>query len=70
MALDWIPLPAYLELTKETEETVHKRVRAGHWLRDVHVRQPAGSRHLWVNTTAVNDWACGKKPAHQHGNGK
>lgn len=70
MSLDWLPLPTYLELTKETEEAIRLRIRRGHWLRGVHVTHPAGSKHLWVNLKAVNEWAKGEKPAHLHGDAR
>lgn len=68
--LRWVRLSRYLEMAGETREAVLNRVRAGHWLRDVHVRTPNGSAEQWVNLEAVNDWAAGGKPAHQHGDGK
>lgn len=68
--LRWVKLSRYLELTGETREAVINRVRAGHWLRDVHVRTPNGSAEQWVNLEAVNDWVEGNKPAHQHGDGR
>ena len=70
MSLDWIKLSKYCELSGETHDAVEKRLRTGKWLRGVHARQPDGSAELWVNLRAVEDWAEGKKPAHQHGNGK
>lgn len=70
LALNWVRLSRFCELTGETREAVIARVKAGHWLRDVHVRTPAGSSEQWVNLQAVNDWAAGRKPAHQHGDGR
>ncbi|WP_017761050.1 hypothetical protein [Pseudacidovorax intermedius] len=61
VAMEWMPLSRYCELYGETPDAVDKRVRSGHWLRDVHVRLPAGSKQLWVNVDAVNDWAAGRK---------
>jgi hypothetical protein len=65
--LRWVRLNKYLSESGETEDAVQKRLRTGVWLRDVHARVPEGSAALWVNLDAVNDWAEGKKPAHQHG---
>lgn len=67
MILDWVRLSRYCELTGETPAAVDNRIRAGVWLRDVHARRPDGSKELWVNLRAVNDWAAGNGPAHQHG---
>ena len=61
IALEWVPMNRYCELFGETPDAVDKRVRSGHWLRDVHVRHPLGSKQLWVNVMAVNDWAAGRK---------
>lgn len=55
----WIKLVKHCEMTGDTPDAVDKRVRSGHWLRDVHVRVPAGSKQLWVNVEAVNNWAAG-----------
>ena len=68
--LRWVRLNKYLAESGETEDAVHKRLRTGVWLRDVHARVPEGSKTLWVNLDAANDWAEGKKPAHQHGNAR
>ncbi|WP_426391922.1 hypothetical protein [Variovorax sp. R-27] len=62
VAMEWIPMSRYCELFGETADAVDKRVRSGHWLRDVHVRHPDGSKQSWVNVRAVNDWAAGRKP--------
>jgi len=63
IAIEWIPVSKYCELTGETADAVDKRIRSGYWLRDIHVRQPEGSSRLWINIEAVNQWAAGKKPA-------
>jgi len=60
VALEWVPMNRYCELFGETPDAVDKRVRSGHWLRDVHVRLPAGSKQTWINIEAVNDWAAGR----------
>jgi hypothetical protein len=65
--LRWVRLKKFCQESGETPDAVDARVRAGIWLRDVHVRRPEGSKELWVNLEAVNDWAEGKAPAHQHG---
>ena len=65
--LRWVKLNAYTSTSGDTEEAVHTRVRRGIWLRDVHVRRPEGSKEVWVNLAAVNDWVEGKTPAHLHG---
>ncbi len=61
IAIEWMPLSRYCDLYGETSDAVDKRIRSGHWLRDVHVRQPTGSKQLWVNVDAVNDWAAGRQ---------
>lgn len=69
--LDWVPITAYLDSAKgDTREAVESRLRRGHWLRGVHARKPEGAKELWINLPAVNDWAAGKSPAHQHGSAK
>lgn len=68
--LQWVRLSKYCELSNDTPAGVDKRLRSGIWLRDIHARQPEGSKELWVNLEAVNDWAAGKKPAHLHGSAK
>jgi len=68
--LRWVRINKYIAESGETAEAVEKRLRTGVWLRDVHARVPQGSKTLWVNLDAVNDWAAGKKPAHQHGSAK
>jgi hypothetical protein len=65
--LRWVRLSKYSADSGDTPAAVEKRLRTGQWLRDVHARKPDGSAELWVNLDAVNDWAEGKKPAHQHG---
>jgi len=60
VALEWVPMSRYCELYGETPDAVDKRVRSGHWLRDVHVRLPPGSKQLWINVDAVHDWAAGR----------
>ncbi len=69
MSLHWKRLSAYCKESGETADAVDKRVRSGHWLRGVHVNLPEGSKELWVNELAVNDWAAGLKPNHMHGKG-
>ena len=68
--LRWVRLKRYCELSGETPDAVDGRLRAAVWLKDVHARRPEGSKELWVNLDAVNDWAEGKKPAHQHGSAR
>lgn len=70
LPLHWVRLSKFCDLTGDTRTAVNNRVRAGKWLRDVHVRAPDGSKELWVNLVAVNDWCDGKKPAHRHGDGR
>jgi hypothetical protein len=65
----WVRLSKYCLEKGETRDGVSKRVRSGHWLKGVHLRRPDGSKELWVNLDAVNDWAAGRKPTHLHGNG-
>lgn len=65
--LRWVRMNRYEALSGDTADAVEKRLRTGKWLRDVHARQPEGSATLWVNLDAVEDWAAGKTPAHQHG---
>lgn len=65
--LRWVRINRYCEISGETVDAVQGRLRTGVWLRDVHARQPQGSKELWVNLPAVEDWAEGKKPAHLHG---
>lgn len=67
MSLSWVRLSKYCVESGETPDAVEKRLRTGKWLRDVHARRPDGSAELWVNLRAVEDWAAGKLPAHQHG---
>ncbi|WP_124458970.1 excisionase [Variovorax sp. KBW07] len=63
IALGWVPINRYCELFGETPDAVDKRLRSGHWLRDVHVRHPVGSKQSWINIQAVNDWAAGRVTA-------
>lgn len=65
--LHWVRLSKYCELSGETPNAISNRLRAGIWVRDVHARLPEGSRELWVNLDAVNDWAAGKTSPHLHG---
>lgn len=67
MALHWVRLKRHCELSGDTPEAVRGRLKAGHWLRDIHVRRPVGSEELWVNLDAVNDWAAGRLPVTDHG---
>ena len=66
----WVTIRKYAEVKGESPNAVKARLRAGVWLRDIHARQPEGSKTLWINLDAVEDWASGKKPAHQHGDGR
>lgn len=68
--LQWVRLSKYCTDSDDTPAGVAKRLNTGKWLRGIHARVPDGSSTLWINLKAVNDWAEGKKPAHQHGNGK
>lgn len=68
--LRWVRLNRYCELSGETADAVSARLRTGVWLRDIHARQPQGSKELWVCLEAVNEWCEGKKPAHLHGSAK
>ena len=68
--MSWVQLDVYLRDRGDTREAVRKRLRSGHWLRGVHARVPDGSKSLWINLAAVDDWAAGKKPTHRHGDGK
>lgn len=68
--LSWVKVSKYCTDSGDTPDAVDKRLRTGKWLRDVHARKPEGSAELWVNLAAVNDWAAGKLPAHQHGRGQ
>lgn len=67
--MSWVHIDQYLRDRGDTREAVEQRLRRGHWLRGVHARRPDGSKALWVNLTAVGDWAAGKVPAHLHGTG-
>lgn len=67
MALHWTKASAYCQQTGDTADAIDSRIRAGFWVRDVHARRPEGSRELWVNLNAVNDWAAGKPNPHLHG---
>ena len=68
--LSWVPLPKYLEQSGEAREAVIKRFQRGHWLKGIHGRKPEGSADLWMNLEAINDWAMGALPAHEHGKRK
>lgn len=68
--LRWVRMSRYCELSGDTPDGVDKRLRTGKWLRDVHARRPEGSAELWINLPAVEDWAAGKVPVHQHGKGE
>lgn len=65
--LSWVRMSRYCELSGDTPAGVDKRLRTGKWLRDVHARRPEGSAELWINLPAVEDWAAGRLPVHQHG---
>jgi len=65
--LRWIKLSKYCKETDDTADAVDARLRRGIWLKGVHAQKPEGSKELWVNLDAVNDWVEGSKPAHQHG---
>lgn len=55
----WIPLGTYLRLfPEETREAIEVRIKRGYWKRGVHCNRPLGS-HLWVNLTAIGEWAAG-----------
>lgn len=65
--LRWVKASHYCAMSGDTPDSISKRLRTGIWLRDVHARRPAGSRELWVNLAAVNDWAEGVLAPHLHG---
>ena len=65
--LRWKRLKTYCAESGDTADAVDKRLRTGVWLRDIHARQPEGSKELWINLPAVNDWADGRQPALDHG---
>lgn len=54
IALEWVPMNRYCDLYGETPDAVDNRLRSGHWLREVHVRHPEGSKQLWINLEAVH----------------
>jgi hypothetical protein len=54
--VDWIPLKRYLELYKETEDTVLKRIQRGHWQAGIHYSRPEGGGR-WISIKAINEWA-------------
>ncbi len=69
--LNWVPLSEYVAQARgETADAVDARLRRGHWLKGIHARKPDGAKELWINLRAVEDWAAGKTPAHQHGSGR
>ena len=65
--LRWVKSSRYCEASGDTPDAIDKRLRTGVWLRDIHARMPDGSKSLWINLDAVNDWAAGNCPAHLHG---
>jgi hypothetical protein len=67
MSLHWTRSKVYCERSGDTPDAIDKRLRQGIWVRDVHARQPEGSKELWINEHAVNDWAAGKPNPHLHG---
>lgn len=69
--LNWVPISEYCAQARgETADAVSGRLKRGQWLNGVHARRPDGSRELWINLRAVEDWAAGKTPAHLHGSGR
>ena len=65
--LNWVRLNRYCEMSGDTPDAVNCRLRNGHWIRGVHTKVPEGSASIWVNLKAVEDWAEGLLPPHQHG---
>lgn len=51
----WITLKRYCEVSGDSRQAVHLRVRAGKWQRGVHFTVPDGSG-AWVNIPAVINW--------------
>lgn len=66
--LDWIPKKRYLELYKETEATVLKRIANKHWKPGEQYSRPAGGG-LWLSIKGINAWAGQHKPERQAGAG-
>lgn len=53
---DWIPKKLYLELYKETDAAVHKRIVSKVWKAGVQYARPEGAG-LWISIKGVNAWA-------------
>lgn len=59
--LDWIPKKRYLELFKETEAAVLKRIANKHWKAGEQYSRPAGGG-LWISLKGVSAWAAQHAP--------
>lgn len=58
--LDWIPKKRYLELFKETEAAVLKRIASKHWKPGEQYSRPEGGG-LWISLKGVSAWAAKHK---------
>jgi hypothetical protein len=53
--MKWVKLKKYCELSGDTEDAVHAKVRRGIWVKGVQIKA-AGDNALWVNTEEVDKW--------------
>lgn len=58
---DWIPKKRYLDLYKESDEAIKKRIQKGFWKAGKQYSRPAGGG-LWISIKGVNAWAAAHTP--------
>lgn len=61
IALEWIRVDRYCDLTGEPRETVESRIRDATWAAGKHYKR-TGPRTLWINLLEANKWVTN----HQH----
>ena len=59
--VDWLPKKRYLELTKESDAAVSKRIAQGFWKAGEQYSRPEGGG-IWISLKGVNAWAAQHKP--------
>ena len=65
----WVKLSKYCELTGDTEDAVHAKLRRGIWLQGRECKL-AGDGKIWVNLPAVEEWVETSSPESRSGTTK
>lgn len=54
--VDSVPVRRYMELYRESKNTIDMRIKRGYWRKGIEYGVPKGGG-LWISLKAVNEWA-------------